>query len=45
MKRNTLEDIYTALLEEKHEITIDSEIINRAKNCIEKMLNKTYSLV
>ncbi len=38
MKMNTLEDIYRTLDEEKFEITIDVNVANKAKECIEKML-------
>ncbi len=38
MKKNTLEDIYQTLLTESNEIILDKEIIEPAKNCIEKML-------
>lgn len=38
MKFNTLEDIYESLLHEKHEITIEKEIADKARNCITKML-------
>ena len=38
MKLNTLEDIYRTLKDEKFEITIDSNVAIKAKECIEKML-------
>ena len=38
MKFNTLEDIYEALLHEQHEITLEKEIADKARNCITKML-------
>lgn len=38
MKRNTLENIYSTLLNETNEITLDETIARRAKECIEKML-------
>ena len=38
MKFNTLEDIYESLLHEQHEIVIDKEIADKARNCITKML-------
>lgn len=38
MKFNTLEDIYESLLHEQHEITIEKEIADKARNCITKML-------
>jgi quinolinate synthase len=37
MKKNTLENIYQTLLDEKNEITIDSAIAKKATECIEKM--------
>ncbi len=37
MKKNTLENIYQTLLDEKNEITIDKEIAKKATECIEKM--------
>lgn len=37
MKKNTLENIYQTLLDEKNEITIDLDVATEAKNCIEKM--------
>jgi len=38
MKFNTLEDIYEALLHNKHEITVDKEIADKARKCIMNML-------
>lgn len=38
MKKNTLENIYQTLLEEKNVIEINSETAKKAKECIEKML-------
>ena len=38
MKFNTLEDIYESLLYEQHEIKVDKEISDKARNCIERML-------
>ncbi len=38
MKFNTLEDIHESLLHEQHEITIEKEIADKARNCITKML-------
>ncbi|MBR1908757.1 quinolinate synthase NadA [bacterium] len=38
MKFNTLEDIYESLLHEQHEITVEKEIADKARNCITKML-------
>lgn len=38
MKFNTLEDIYESLLHEQHEITIDKEVADKARNCITRML-------
>ena len=38
MKFNTLEDIYESLLHEQHEIIVEKEIADRARNCITKML-------
>ena len=39
MKKNTLENIYNTLLEEKNEITIDENVAKKAKECIEKMFS------
>ncbi len=38
MKTNRFEDIYNALLNEKYEITLDSDISKKALVCIERML-------
>ena len=38
MKNNTLEDIYETLLNETNEIKLDSEIIDKARLSIDKML-------
>ena len=38
MKHNTLEDIYNTLLNETNEITIDKNIAEKARKCIDKML-------
>ncbi len=38
MKKNTLDNIYQTLLDEKNEITLDETIAKKAKECIEKML-------
>jgi quinolinate synthase len=38
MKLTTLEDVLQALEEEKHEITLTREIIERASRSIERML-------
>lgn len=38
MKKNTLDNIYQTLLDEKNEITIDSDIAAKATKCIERML-------
>lgn len=38
MKWNTLEDIYLALRDEQHEITIDEEVSKKAVQCIDRML-------
>ena len=40
MKMNTLEDIYNVLLNENNEITIDKNIFENARLCIEKMLKQ-----
>jgi len=37
MKKNTLENIYQTLLDEKNEITIDFDIAQKATKCIERM--------
>ena len=44
MKKNTLENIYKALLEEKNIIEIDSEIAKKATKCIEKMFEITHPI-
>jgi len=41
MKFNTLEDIYEALLHEQHEIIVEKEIADKARTCIQKMLEVT----
>lgn len=38
MKKNTLDNIYQTLLDEKNEITIDADIAAKATKCIERML-------
>lgn len=38
MKWHNLEDIYNALINEEHEITVDEEIASKAVKCIDKML-------
>ena len=38
MKWHKLEDIYNALLNEQHEITVDEQIAHKALRCIDKML-------
>ena len=38
MKNNTLEDIYETLLNETNEISLDKEIIEKSRLCIDKML-------
>lgn len=38
MKWHTLTDIYNALINEQHEITVDEAIASKAVNCINKML-------
>lgn len=38
MKWNSMEDVYNALLNEQHEITLDENISAKAKECIDKML-------
>jgi len=44
MKLNTMEKLYLALLNEKPSISLDSEIIERAKKPIEKMLDISKKL-
>ena len=44
MKKNTLENIYQALLEEKNVIEIDSDIAKKATQCIEKMFEITHPI-
>ena len=39
MKKNNLENIYNTLLQEKNEITIDENVAQKAKECIEKMFS------
>lgn len=41
MKWHTLADIYGALKNEQHEITVDEKIAKKAVNCINKMLYST----
>ncbi len=38
MKWHTLDDIYNALLQEEHEITVDKALANKALGCINRML-------
>lgn len=38
MKWHTLTDIYNALINEQHEITVDEEIASKAVKCIDRML-------
>lgn len=38
MKWHTLTDIYNALINEEHEITVDEEIASKAVKCIDRML-------
>lgn len=38
MKFNTLEDIYETLLNERNEIFVDEDIINKSQKCISRML-------
>lgn len=38
MKQNSIKDIYDALLNEQHEITVDENIRVKAKACIDRML-------
>lgn len=38
MKWHTLEDIYSALKNEEHEINVDKELIEKAHYCIDRML-------
>ena len=44
MKKNTLENIYQALLEEKNVIETDSDIAKKATQCIEKMFEITHPI-
>lgn len=44
MKWNTLDDIYNALINEEHEITLDSETSQKAMACINKMFEITQPL-
>ena len=39
MKKNTLENIYQTLLDEKNAIEIDENVAKKAKECIEKMFS------
>ncbi len=39
MKWNTLEDIYNSLKNEEHEITVDGKTAQKARICVQKMLN------
>ena len=39
MKWHTLVDIYNALENEEHEITVDEEISKQALKCIDRMLD------
>jgi quinolinate synthase len=39
MKQMTLEKVERCLIEEKYEITLDKEVIEKAKKAIEYMLN------
>lgn len=45
MKWHTLEDIYDALLNERHEITVDENIAKKAVKCIDRMLDVSKQLV
>ena len=45
MKWHTLEDIYDALLNERHEITVDETIAKKAVKCIDRMLDVSKQLV
>lgn len=45
MKWHTLEDIYDALLNEQHEITVDETIAKKAVKCIDRMLDVSKQLV
>lgn len=38
MKTNSLEDIYNSLLNETNEVTLEKDIIEKARQCIDKML-------
>jgi len=39
MKQNTLQNLYTALRDMKHEVTVDPELAERAKVPIERMIS------
>ena len=38
MKKNTLEKIYTALAEDRYLIEMDSDVMDRARGCLERMV-------
>ncbi|MDX1358080.1 MAG: quinolinate synthase NadA, partial [Clostridia bacterium] len=38
MKKNTLEKIYTALTEDRYLIEMDSDVMDRARGCLERMV-------
>ncbi len=44
MKKNTLENLYLALRDEKPEIILDEKLMNEARRPIEKMLEVSYRL-
>lgn len=37
MKWNSLEDIYNSLKYEQHEVTVDKDVFDKAKRCVERM--------
>ncbi len=43
MKLNTLERIYVSLKEEKHPVTVQKSIANKARSALEKMFDLTYA--
>ena len=42
MKRITLENIYDALLNMQHEVTVDPDVAERARRAVERMVNLTH---
>jgi quinolinate synthase len=41
MKRISLENIYTALRDMKHEVTVDPVVADKARRAVERMINLT----